>query len=207
MRFEVFRVLDAIERRLSIDPVVAAAVVDLAEVTRLEDLDGGRSANLLRLGLIVDALGQRLGDSAAALYVVADRSMMSDTELTSNERMVIRRWSDDGLIEVLPAGVPVQARIREISALTGLSMITRIGGAGSAYAPVPAPGGIALCRTRRGRAGSSRKPGARSPVAVLPSPTAAASARAPPGSRRRRFAVACRHAPDMAPASPTAARA
>jgi hypothetical protein len=144
VRFEVSRVLDAIERRLSIDPVVAAAVVDLAEITRLDDLDGGRSASLLRLGLVVDALGQRLGDSAAAIYPVAERGLLSDTELTSNERMVIRRWSDDGLIEVLPAGSPVQARIREISSLTGLSMITRIGGASPAYAPIPAPGGIVL---------------------------------------------------------------
>ncbi len=144
MRFEVSRVLDAIERRLTIDPLVASGVVDLTEVTRLGDLDGGRSANLLRLGLLVDALGQRLGDSAASLYAVADRGLMSDTELTSNERMVIRRWSDDGLIEVLPAGAPVQTRMREVSALTGLAMITRIGGAPNSYAPVPAPGGIAL---------------------------------------------------------------
>ena len=129
VRFEVSRVLDAIERRLTIDPVVASGVVDLTEVIRLGDLDGGRPANLLRLGLIVDALGQRLGDSAAAMYAVADRGLISDTELTSNERMVIRRWSDDGLIEVLPAGTPVQPRIREISALTGLAMITRVGGA------------------------------------------------------------------------------
>jgi hypothetical protein len=144
VRFEVSRVLDAIERRLSIDPVVASAVVDLTEVTHLGDLDGGRPANLLRLGLLVDALGQRLGDSAASIYVVADRGMMSDTELTSNERMVIRRWSDDGLIEVLPAGSSVQGRMREVSALTGLAMITRIGGAPNSYAPVPAPGGLAL---------------------------------------------------------------
>jgi len=140
----VSRVLDAIERRLSIDPLVASAVVDLTEVTRLGDLDGGRSANLLRLGLLVDALGQRLGDSSASIYAVADRALMSDTELTSNERMVIRRWSDDGLVEILPAGAPVQARMREISGLSGLAMITRIGGAPSSYAPIPAPGGIAL---------------------------------------------------------------
>ncbi|HEY2795000.1 MAG TPA: FHA domain-containing protein, partial [Micromonosporaceae bacterium] len=78
---------------------------------------------------------------------------MSDTELTSNERMVIRRWSDDGLIEVLPAGSPVQARIREISALTGLSMITRVGGGSPAYAPIPAPGGITLA-PHAGQSGS-----------------------------------------------------
>src|SRR5215475_9172940 len=98
--------MDAIERRLSIDPAVAAAVVDLTEMTRLADLDAGRPASLLRLGVVVDSLGQRLGDSAASIYVVADRALMSDTDLTSNERMVIRRWSDDGLIEVLPAGTP-----------------------------------------------------------------------------------------------------
>lgn len=144
VRFEVSRVLDAIERRLSIDPVVAAGVADLTEIMHLGDLDGGRPANLLRLGLIVDALGQRLGDGSAAIYAVADRSLISDTELTSNERMVIRRWSDDGLIEVLPTGTPVLPRVREISAMTGLSMITRVGGASPAYAPVPAPGGIAL---------------------------------------------------------------
>ena len=144
MRFEVSKVLDAIERRLSIDPAVAAGVVDLAEVMHLDDLDGGRSANLLRLGLVVDALGQRMGDSGAAIYVVAERGVMSDTELTSNERMVIRRWSDDGLIEVLPARAPVVPRVREVSALTGLAMITRVGGASPAYAPVPAPGGVSL---------------------------------------------------------------
>lgn len=144
VRFEVSRVLDAIERRLSIDPIVAAGVADLTEIMRLGDLDGGRPTNLLRLGLIVDALGQRLGDGGANVYAVADRSLISDTELTSNERMVIRRWSDDGLIEVLPTGTPALPRVREISALTGLAMITRVGGANPAYAPVPAPGGIAL---------------------------------------------------------------
>lgn len=144
VRFEVSRVLDAIERRLSTDPVIASGLVDLTEVVRLTDLDGGRPANLLRLGLLVDALGQRLGDSSAALYSVADRALISETELTSNERMVIRRWSDDGLIEVLPAGTPVVPRVREISALTGLPMITRVGGASPAYAPVPVPGGVTL---------------------------------------------------------------
>ena len=116
MRFEVSKGLDAIERRLPIDPAVAAGIVDLTEITRLGDLDGGRPANLLRLGLVVDALGQRLGDSSAATYVVADRALMSDTELTSNERMVIRRWSDDGLIEV-------QQKHRRLSHIAGLEQI------------------------------------------------------------------------------------
>ena len=160
MRFEVSKVMDAIERRLSIDPAVAAAVVDLTEVTRLADLDAGRPASLLRLGVVVDSLGQRLGDSAASIYVVADRALMSDTDLTSNERMVIRRWSDDGLIEVLPAGTPVMPRVREISALTGLSIITRVGGASPAYAPLAAPGGVSLVAHK----GQPAAPTRRSPV-------------------------------------------
>jgi FHA domain len=161
VRFEVSKVMDAIERRLSIDPAVAAAVVDLTEVIGLADLDNGRPANLLRLGVVVDSLGQRLGDGAASIYVVADRALMSDTDLTSNERMVIRRWSDDGLIEVLPAGTPVTPRVREISALTGLSIITRVGGASPAYAPLAAPGGVSLI-AHKGQ--SAPAPMRRSPV-------------------------------------------
>ena len=60
MRFEVSKVLDAIEARVTTDPALARAVVDLAEVVRYADLDGGRPASLLRLGLVVDALGRAL---------------------------------------------------------------------------------------------------------------------------------------------------
>src|SRR6185437_7028305 len=106
VRFETSRALDAIEQRLTTDPLSAGAVVDLTDAARSADLDGGRPAALLRLGQFVDALSRQLGDDGIGLYAVAERGAMSDTDFTSHERMVLRRWSDDGLIEVLPAGGP-----------------------------------------------------------------------------------------------------
>ena len=61
MRFEISKVLDAIEGRVCTDPSLARAVVDLAEVVRYQDLDGGRPASLLRLGMVIDALGPAAG--------------------------------------------------------------------------------------------------------------------------------------------------
>ena len=37
---------DAIERRISTDPTAAGGVLDLTEVVRLADLDGGRPADI-----------------------------------------------------------------------------------------------------------------------------------------------------------------
>src|SRR5436190_15371773 len=153
VRFGVSHVLDAIERRISIDPTAAGGVIDLGEVVRLVDLDGGRPAHLLRLGLVIDALARHLSDGAVAIYAVADRALMSDTDLTANERMVIRRWSDDGKVEVVRAGGPAAAsRIREVAALTGLPLLTRNPGGypGPSYAPVPGPTGPALAAHQLG---------------------------------------------------------
>lgn len=122
MRFEVTRVLDAIERRLSTDPAVARAIVDLATIVRLTELDGGRPVSLVRLGLVIDALGTHLNDRSAKIYLVVDRALMSDLELTSNEKMTLRRWSDDGLCEALPE---VDDRVLELAALTGLPVVSR----------------------------------------------------------------------------------
>jgi hypothetical protein len=147
VRFETTRALDAVERRLSTDPLLTGAVVDLGEMVRLVELDGGRPANLLRVGLVIDALSRHLGDGAVALYPVANRSLLSDTDLTSNERMVIRRWSDDGLVEVVPAEVPALARVWEVTTLIGQPVITRAplrGYPGIRFSPVNAPGGAAL---------------------------------------------------------------
>ena len=60
MRFEISKVLDAIEGRVCTDPSLARAVLDLAEVIRYQDIDGGRPASLLRLGMVIDALARRL---------------------------------------------------------------------------------------------------------------------------------------------------
>jgi hypothetical protein len=147
VRFETSRALDAIERRLTTDPLQAGAVIDLVEAARSADLDGGRAAALLRLGLFVDALSRQLSDGGIGLYAVAERGAMSDTDFTSNERMVLRRWSDDGLIEILPAGVPPAARVREIAGLTGLPVVSRAplsNHPGPVYVTVASGGGTAL---------------------------------------------------------------
>ncbi|WP_173077091.1 FHA domain-containing protein [Phytohabitans rumicis] len=154
MRFEVSKVLDAIERRLTTDPALARGVVDLAEVVRYADLDGGRPASLLRLGLVVDALATQLAEDNAAVYAVVHRGLLSDADLTSNERMVVRRWADDGLVEVLPS---VGDRVLEVADLLGLPVLSRLrfegvrerygwlaGQAGRLMAPVPGKTGATL---------------------------------------------------------------
>ena len=183
MRFGVSHVLDAIERRISTDPTAAGGVVDLSEVVRLADLDGGRPAHLLRLGLVVDALARHMCDGGVMVYPVADRALLSDTDLTANERMVIRRWSDDGKVEVLRMGGPSAAqRIREVAALTGLPLLTRQAGGhpGLTYAPVPSAHGPSLAARQVG-------PGPDAPAAVQGRswrcPEPACPSFGPPGSR------------------------
>lgn len=182
-RFGISHVLDAIERRTSTDPTAAGGVVDLGEVVRRTDLDGGRPAQLLRLGLVVDALSRHLADPAAGVYAVADRALLSDTDLTANERMVIRRWSDDGKVEVVRTGGPSAAlRAREVAALTGLPLIAGncAGYPGLAYAPAAASRGVTLIPQMIG-------PGPAAPAAVLgrrwrcPEPDCASFG--PPGRR------------------------
>ena len=122
MRFEVSKVLDAIEARLTTDPALARAVVDLGEVVRYADLDGGRPASLVRLGLLVDALGRYVSEENVPVYVITPRGLLSDTDLTSNERMVVRRWADDGKVEVVPQ---VDDRVLEVAEMLGLPVLTR----------------------------------------------------------------------------------
>lgn len=122
MRFEVSRVLDSIERRLTTDVTLAQAVVDLGEVARFAELDGGRPATLIRLGMAVDALSRYLIDAGAMLYAVVDRELLSEPGLTAKERMVLGRWADDGLVEVTSG---VAGRAVEIADLTGLPLLAR----------------------------------------------------------------------------------
>nr|WP_205860964.1 FHA domain-containing protein [Planosporangium flavigriseum] len=152
--------MDAIERRLSTDPLRTGAVIDLGEIVRLVDLDGGRPAQLIRVGLVIDALSRQMGDDGLALYPVASRGLLSDTDLTSNERMVIRRWSDDGLAEVVPAEVAALVRVCEVAASIGQPVISREplpGYAGIRFAPATAPGGAAL---EGGRGTTPKRPAA-----------------------------------------------
>jgi hypothetical protein len=121
VRFQVSRVMDTIEQRLTTDVTLAQAVVDLSEVARYVPLDGGRPVNLLRVGMVVDALGRYLIDAGAMLYPVVGRELLSESALTSKERMVLGRWADDGLIEVTPV---VNDRAVEIADFTGLPLVT-----------------------------------------------------------------------------------
>ena len=171
MRFEISKVLDAIEGRVTTDPSLARAVLDLAEVVRFADLDGGRPASMLRLGLVIDALGRQLEEDNVPVYAVVHRALLSDADLTSNERMVVRRWADDGLIEVLTSPGD---RVLELADLLGLPVLSRArfdgmagrypwvtGQPGRLLAPVTGTGGPALV---------ARVGGGGVPVAAGPSP-------------------------------------
>lgn len=124
MRFAVSATLDAIEGRLTLDPALARGVVDLAEVVRLVDLDSdeAKPASLRRLGHVIDALGAHLAEDGVAVYPVVDRSVLSDLDLTSNERMVVRRWADDRLVEVLDEPGD---RVLELAELLGVPVVSR----------------------------------------------------------------------------------
>src|SRR6185503_13085008 len=89
MRFEVTTVLDAIERHLTTEAALAQVAVDIGEIAWFEALDGGRPVNLLRTGLLVDALARHFGEDAIRLYPVAGRDLLTDADLTSKERMVL----------------------------------------------------------------------------------------------------------------------
>ncbi|MEV1285633.1 FHA domain-containing protein [Micromonospora sp. NPDC049679] len=154
MRFEVSKVFDAIEQRLSTDPAAARAVIDLAEVVRYVDLDGGRPASMLRLGMVIDALGRTVAEENVPVYLVVHKGLLSDADLTSNERMVARRWADDGLAEVLPNPAD---RVLEVADLLGLPVLSRnrfdgLAGrypwltaqSGRLMAPLPGAGGPVL---------------------------------------------------------------
>jgi hypothetical protein len=121
VRFEVSYVMDSIERRISTDIVMAQAVVDLGEIIRCSELGDGRSVNLIRIGMVVDAFGRYLRDGGAMIYPVAPRQLLSEAALTAKERMVLGRWTEDGLIEATQAATE---RVFEIAELTGLPIIS-----------------------------------------------------------------------------------
>ena len=113
--------MDTIEQRLTTDIEWAQAVVDLGDVIGHAALDGGRPVNVVRVGMVVDALSRYLVDGGAMLYGVVDRKLLSESALTSKERMVLSRWADDGLIEVTSQ---VGDRVPEVAELSGLPVVT-----------------------------------------------------------------------------------
>ncbi|MGN9779011.1 FHA domain-containing protein [Micromonospora sp. H33] len=174
MRFEISKVLDAIEGRVCTDPSLVRAVLDLAEVIRYQDIDGGRPASLLRLGMVIDALSRELEEDSVPVYAVVHRALLSDADLTSNERMVVRRWADDGLVEVLDNPGD---RMLEVADLLGLPVLSRgrfdglrgrypwvTDQPGRVVAPVPGAGGPAFVAHVGG--GDTPVAGDRSPAGV-----------------------------------------
>ncbi len=174
MRFEISKVLDAIEGRVCTDPQLARAVLDLAEIIRYQDLDGGRPASTLRLGMVIDALARSMEEDSVQVYAVVHRGVLSDADLTSNERMVVRRWADDGLVEVLDNPGD---RMLEVADLLGLPVLSRVRfdglrgrfpwlveQPGRAVAPVPGAGGPVFI---------AHVGGGHTPVAGPPSPAGA----------------------------------
>jgi hypothetical protein len=168
VRFEVSKVLDAIEARLTTDPALARAVVDLSEVVRYADLDAGRPASMLRLGLVIDALGRHVAEENVPVYAVVPRSLLSDGDLTSNERMVVRRWADDGVVEVVEQ---LDDRVLEVAELIGLPVLTRaraeqfrdsrawVDEPGRLLAAVPGAGGpVLVARVGRGAVPAAGEP-------------------------------------------------
>lgn len=206
VRFEVTRALDAIERRLATDPLRTGGIVDVAEGIRMADLDRGRPVSLLRLGLLIDGLARLLSDGGAALYPIAARGLLSDTELTSNERMVLRRWSDDGLLEILPAGVPALARAGEVSALIGQPVITYAQMGGYTLKPIWDGGGVALVPTSAGPKAAGTHPALsrlwRCPVPDCPSFGRSAQSQCPPQLAAGGMPICPRHGERLADGGP-----
>jgi hypothetical protein len=103
--------------------LMAQAVLDVGPAARMTSLGGPRDINMLRLGMVVDALSAHLAEGAVMLYPVAARSLLADQDLTSKERMVLGRWADDGLIEVVPDAAE---RALEVADLAGLPILTAV---------------------------------------------------------------------------------
>src|SRR4051794_21213146 len=115
---------------------------------------------MLRLGLVIDALGRHVAEENVPVYAVAPRALLSDADLTSNERMVVRRWADDGKVEVVPQ---LDGRVLEVAELLGLPVLTRsreeqfrgsrpwVDQPGRLLAAVPGAGGpVLVARVGRG---------------------------------------------------------
>ena len=168
MRFEVSKVLDAIEARLSTDPALARAVVDLSEVVRYADLDGGRPASLLRLGLVIDALGRHVGGGERpGLRGRAARPALRrrpDLQRADGGPPLGRRRqgrgaspsSSDRVLEVAELlGLPVLTRARDDSSASAGPWVDE---PGRLLAAVPGAGGpVLVARVGRGEAPAGRR--------------------------------------------------
>jgi hypothetical protein len=105
------------------DPDGADALLDMSNVLRDARLGGEGPADLVRLERVGQALATLYGAATAAMFCVADRSLLAQPELFLDpaQRRTLRRWADAGLIHEAPkADVPLLLTAEE----TGLPIIT-----------------------------------------------------------------------------------
>ena len=178
VRFEISKVLDAIEGRLTTDPALARAVRRPGRggpLRRPRRRPPGQPA-AARAWWSTRSAG-RSRRRASPVYAVAPRALLSDADLTSNERMVVRRWADDGLVEVLHEPGD---RVLEVADLLGLPVLSR-----SRVRAVPRPLPVA------GRAGPAARRRCPAPADRRWSPRVARRAARPRRPSRRRWARSC----------------
>jgi hypothetical protein len=102
----------------------ADALVDLSNVLRNTELGGRGPADLVRLQRVGEALAELYGSTGAAMFGVADSSLLAgrDLFLDPEQRRWLRGWAESGLILVAgKADVP----LLQIAQETGLPIITR----------------------------------------------------------------------------------
>lgn len=102
----------------------ADALVDLSNVLRDISLGGRGLADLVRLERVGAALAALYGSAAAAMFAVADTTLLARRDLFTDpgQRRRLREWEESGLVHVAgKADIP----LLQIAEETGLPIITR----------------------------------------------------------------------------------
>jgi len=102
----------------------ADALVDLSNVLRDISLGGRGPADLVRLERVGAALAALYGSATAAMFAVADTSLLARRDLFAvpGQRRRLREWEESGLVHVAgKADIP----LLRIAEETGLPIITR----------------------------------------------------------------------------------
>src|SRR5579871_481090 len=104
------------DENLTSDIHLADFIVDLSNVVRM-----GTHPSLTYFDRLLSALKIREKDPGVRVYAVADKSLLGLRELPRDDRRILARWREDGLIEVTGDADP---RILELAELTGLRVIS-----------------------------------------------------------------------------------
>jgi len=106
------------------DPDLADALVDLSNVVRNTAPGGRAPADLIRLERVGEALAELYGSTRAAMFGVADRSLLAGRGLFPDpgQRRRLRGWEESGLI--LAAG-KADVPLLQIAEETGLPIRDR----------------------------------------------------------------------------------